>query len=196
MSTARVHPVARGFTLVEVIVAVTIMALLVSMVAMRISGTRDQQVSVTVDQLRDMLMMYAIRSEHAPEPVAISMDSNNMIIGLVRREPAAYEGGESQWNRDPVVPWVNLPEFMVPEDIEVLADGNWIDIVEWPLVAMPGENRPAIEINLNFDGRVISLQLSPHSLYATRHDSGITNSEVTPRDPVDLDQTGRWQEDW
>ena len=97
MRTDRSNPRFRGFTLVEVIVAVTIMAILVSMIAVRISGTRDKQISLAVDQLGDLLMMYAIRSEHAPEPIAISMDPDRMTIGLVRREAAAYEGGDTQW---------------------------------------------------------------------------------------------------
>ena len=74
MPIDRIHPNSRGFTLVEVIVAVTIMALLISMIAIRITGTRDKQISLAVDQLRDLLMMYALRSEHAPDPIAISMD--------------------------------------------------------------------------------------------------------------------------
>ncbi|MEE2908460.1 MAG: type II secretion system protein [Planctomycetota bacterium] len=196
MPVDRVHPKSRGFTLVEVIVAVTIMALLVSMIAIRISGTRDKQISLAVDQLRDLLMMYALRSEHAPEPIALSMDPHYMTIALVRREPPAYAGGDSQWIRDPFVPVVQIPEFMELEDIEVLADGDWIDIVEWPLVAMPGQDRPTVEINLGFENRVIALRLASHSLYATRHDSAVTDSELAPREPEDLDQTGRWQEDW
>ncbi|MAT81021.1 MAG: hypothetical protein CMJ29_05165 [Phycisphaerae bacterium] len=190
------HPATRAFTLVEVIVAVTIVALLAAVVSIRITGTKENRVTLLVDQLRDLLTMYAMRSEHSPEPVAIMMQADHGVIGLVRREPPAYQGAESEWARDPSVPWIKLPDFMELSDVEVLADGDWIDIVEWPLVAMPGENRPAIEFNLTLEERVISLRLPPHSIYASRHDSDMRDSGLTPRDPVDLDQTGRWQEDW
>ena len=89
-----------------------------------------------------------------------------------------------------------LPSFLQAEDVEVLADGDWVDISDWPLVAMPGENRPEVEINLAWEERIISLRLAPHSLYAVRRDSANTDSEIAPRMPEDLDQTGRWQEDW
>ena len=190
-------PRRRGFSLIEVVVAVTIMAVLVSMIALRLSGTRDKQMSLLSDQLRDLLMMYAIRSEQAPDPVAISIDRSWRTIGLVRRTPPSSETGSASWVPDPSVRPITLPEFLEIEDIEVFSDGDWIDIAEWPLIAMPGENRPEIRINVAYDTRGISLELPPYSLQPRLLEGiGDPARATSPRTPEDLDATGRWQEDW
>ena len=61
----RAHYARSGFTLIETIVAVTVLAIIVSMLAVRITGTRDKQISLVSDQLADLLMVYAMRSEHS-----------------------------------------------------------------------------------------------------------------------------------
>jgi prepilin-type N-terminal cleavage/methylation domain-containing protein len=186
----------RGFSLIEVIVAVTIMAVIVTMIAVRISGTQGKQITLLGDQLGDMLMMFALRSEHAPYPIAILMDTDYGTINLVRRTPPEREGGEATWQPDPVVRPVSVPDFLQLEAIEFFADDSYIDIVQWPLTSMPGQDRPEIEIRVGFEGRTISLRLPPHAIYAARRDSSITNSQIEPRLAEDLDATGRWQEDW
>ncbi|MCH2133428.1 MAG: type II secretion system GspH family protein [Phycisphaerales bacterium] len=185
-----------GFSLFEVIVAVTILAILTTIIAVRITGTTDRQVTLVVDKLGDMLVMYALRSEHSPVPIAITMDPARRMIGLVRREPGEFDDDESTWARDPVVPYINIPEFIEMEEIQVFADGDWVDVVEWPLIAMPGEDRPEVEIQLTHEQRTISLRLPPHGLTTVRQDSDVVDSKVIPRLQEDLDQSGRWQEDW
>ncbi|MBG81080.1 MAG: hypothetical protein CMJ39_10305 [Phycisphaerae bacterium] len=186
----------RGFTLIEVIVAVTIAAILVSMIAVRLSSTRDKQVSLFVDQLSDLLMMYALRTDNSPVPIAISMDRGYMTVGLVKRVPGAVEGSESEWVYDPMIAPVPIPDFMEPESIEFFSDGDWADVSEWPLSSMPGENRSTIEIQVSYDNRVISLRLPPHGLTAAVQDSDVLDSQIVPREPEDLDTTGQWQSDW
>ncbi|GEM_PF-1098993 len=192
----RAHHARSGFTLIETIVAVTVLAIIVSMLAVRITGTRDKQISLVSDQLADLLMVYAMRSEHSPNPTGISLDRERMAITLVRRIPAEFEGGEMTWGRDPAVPAVPLPHFIEDQGLEVLADGSWTDIGEWPLLAMPGQDRPEIEINLTWDERTVSLRLSPHSMNAVIRDSAVPDSEIAPREKQDLDATGLWQSDW
>ncbi len=185
-----------GFTLIETIVAVTVLAIIVSMLAVRITGTRDKQISLMSDQLSDLLMVYAMRSEHSPNPVGISLDRERMAISLVRRVPSEFEGEEMTWGRDPAVPAIPLPHFIEDQGLEVLADGSWTDIAEWPLLSMPGQDRPEIEINLSWDDRTISHRLPPHSMYAIIRDSAVPDSEIIPREKQDLDATGLWQSDW
>ena len=50
----------------------TVLAIIVSMLAVRVTGTRDKQISLMSDQLADLLMVYAMRSEHSPSPIGIS----------------------------------------------------------------------------------------------------------------------------
>lgn len=189
------HP-RSGFTLIETIVAVTVLAIIVSMMAVRITGTRDKQISLVSDQISDLMMVYAMRSEHSSNPVGISLDRERMAITLVRRIPPEFEGGEVTWGRDPAVPAVSLPHFIDDQGLEVLADGSWTDIGEWPLISMPGQDRPEIEINLTWDDRTISLRLPPHSMYAVLRDSAVPDSQIIPREKQDLDATGLWQSDW
>ena len=190
-------PRRRGFSLIEVVVAVTIMAVLVSMITVRLSGTRDKQLSLMSDQLRDLLMMYAIRSEQAPDPIAISINREWRTIELVRRTPPTSELNSATWTPDPSVRPIRIPDFIEIEDIEVYSDGDWIDIAEWPLLSMPGENRPQVRIDVTHQERSISLELPPYSIQP-RILSGGNDAETSSvlRQPEDLDATGRWQEDW
>ena len=185
-----------GFTLIETIVAVTVLAIIVSMMAVRITGTREKEISLVSDRLADLLMMYAMRSEHAPTPVGITLNRDKMAIMLVRRIPPEFDGGEITWGLDPAVPPVPLPDFIKDQDVEVFADGSWIDIGEWPLLSMPGEDRPEVEINLSWEDRTLSLRLPPHSMYAVARDTAAPDSEIVPREKQDLDATGLWQSDW
>ena len=184
----------RGFTLVEIIVVCTVLAMLLSVLAVRLTSMEGRNFDTVVEQTGDLMMMFALRSEHARQPVGLLIDEDRNSLRLLRREPSGRAENMDLWQPDPTVREVRLPDFMSTRDIEVFIDGDIADLTEWPLSAMPGEDRPVIELVLHHEDRSVSLNLSPTSMSPRRIEEG--RDAVPVREPEDLDTTGRWQEEW
>lgn len=180
--------------MIEMIIVCVIMALLMSTIVYRMTSRQGRSFDATIDQVGDLLMMYALRSEHSRTPVGLMIDPDRSALLLMRRDDTDSSSGSPMWSRDPMVNGVMLPEFMDLDDLVVRVDGDQADLIEWPLSAMPGEDRPLIEIELNHDQRTVLLSLSPYALAPQRMEDGVESSPL--REPEDLDTTGRWQEDW
>ncbi|MCH2148742.1 MAG: type II secretion system GspH family protein [Phycisphaerales bacterium] len=194
MHTSATTVKRRGFTMVEIIVVCTVLAMLLSVLAVRLTSMEGRNFDTVVEQTGDLMMMFALRSEHARQPVGLLIDEDRNSLRLLRREPSERAENMDLWQPDPTVREVRLPEFMSTRDIEVFVDGDIADLTEWPLSAMPGEDRPVIELVLRHQDRSVSLNLSPTSMSPRRIEEG--RDEVPLREPEDLDNTGRWQEEW
>ena len=192
--TSTQPPARRGFTLIEIIVVCTLLAMLLSVLAVRLTGMDGRNFDAVVDQTGDLMMMFALRSEHARQPVGLLVDEDRNSLRLLRRETSDRAENTRLWQADPTVREVRLPDFMSTRDIEVFVDGDIADLTKWPLSAMPGEDRPLLEIVLHHDQRTVKLNLSPSSMSPRRIEKG--RDEVPAREPEDLDTTGRWQEEW
>lgn len=184
----------RGFTMVEIIMVCVILALLLSAILVRLTSLQGRNFETVVDQAGDLLMMYALRSEHARQPVGLFVDESRGSIRLMRRETGDDPGDASLWKSDPTVREVRLPDFMSIYELEVFIDGDQADLTQWPLSTMPGEDRPAVEIVLYHEEREVRLNLPPTALAPVRIEDG--RDSVPAREMEDLDTTGRWQEDW
>ena len=180
--------------MVEIIVVCTVLAMLLSVLAVRLTSMEGRNFDTVVEQTGALMMMFALRSEHARQPVGLLIDEDRNSLRLLRREPSERAENMDLWQPDPTVREVRLPEFMSTRDIEVFVDGDIADLTEWPLSAMPGEDRPVIELVLRHQDRSVSLNLSPTSMSPRRIEEG--RDEVPLREPEDLDNTGRWQEEW
>jgi hypothetical protein len=168
--------------------------MLLSVLAVRLTSMDGRNFDTVVDQTGDLMMMFALRSEHARQPVGLLVDENRNSLRLLRRETIDSAENTRLWQADPTVREVRLPDFMSTRDIEVFVDGDIADLTEWPLSAMPGEDRPLLEIVLHHDKRTVKLNLSPSSMSPRRIEKG--RDDVPAREPEDLDTTGRWQEEW
>lgn len=187
-------PSRRGFTMVEIIMVCVILALLLSAILVRLTSLQGRNFDTVVDQTGDLLMMYALRSEHARQPVGLFIDESRSSIRLMRRETGEDVEDQSLWKSDPTVREVRLPDFMSIYDLEVFIDGDQADLTQWPLSTMPGEDRPSVELVLHHEDREVRLNLSPTSMAPMRIEDG--RDSVPARESEDLDTTGRWQEEW
>ena len=172
----------------------TLLAMLLAALTVRLSGLQGRNFDTLVEQTGDLMMMFALRSEHARQPVGLLVDENRNSLRLVRRELKDDDMTGALWQPDPTVREVRLPEFMTTYDIEVLVDGENADLTSWPLSAMPGEDRPTLELILSHEDRTVRLNLSPTSMSPRRIEAG--RETLPERVAEDLDTTGRWQEDW
>ena len=57
--------------MVEMIIVCVIMALLMSSIIYRMTSRQGRSFDTAVDQVGDLLMMYALRSEHSRQPVGL-----------------------------------------------------------------------------------------------------------------------------
>ena len=200
MRTSRNRPRHTGFTLIEVIVVTVMMAMLAVVLVSRLTGGRSREFDLATEQVSDLMLMYAIRSEFADEPVGISMDLERNSLQLVVRRGERDEFNDG-WHPDRSVREVRLPEFLAVQAMEFLVDGDWVDPSDKPITNLPGQPRPSLEVTLQSDGsrnpRSVRLTLNPCSLRPLKQDSmrNEPNSSV-PRTAIDLDTSGRWQEDW
>jgi prepilin-type N-terminal cleavage/methylation domain-containing protein len=188
-----------GFTLLEMVVVVSIIALLATLAVPRLSGMDRREFNHTVDQVADMLTMYAQRDNVGATPIGIELRRTNrgyeLALRLLMRESDASES-TAEWVDDRLVAPVLLPEVVDPEMVLVVADHESVDIRETPLSHTPGEDRPLISITLySRDGlHTATLHLDPHAVVPRRKTE---YSFVTERlESVDLDAEGRSREDW
>jgi len=168
--------------------------MLLSILAVRLTSMDGRNFDTVIEQTGDLMMMFALRSEHARQPVGLLIDEERNSLRLLRREQSELAENTDLWQPDPTVREVRLPDFMSTRDIEVLVDGDVADLTEWPLSAMPGEDRPVLELILRHAARTVSLSLSPTSMSPRRIEEG--RDQAPLREPEDLDTTGRWQEEW
>ncbi|MDP6479283.1 MAG: type II secretion system protein [Phycisphaerales bacterium] len=200
MRTSRNRPRHTGFTLIEVIVVTVLMAMLAVVLVSRLTGGRSREFDLATEQVSDLLLMYAIRSEFADEPVGISMDLERNSLQLVIRRGERDEFNDG-WQPDRSVREVRLPEFLPVRAVVFLVDGDWVDPADKPITNLPGQPRPGLELTLQSDDprnpRSVRLTLNSCSLRPLKQDSMRNEPDSSvPRTAIDLDTSGRWQEDW
>jgi len=167
-----------GFTLLEVI----------------ITGLSRHEFSLATDRVADLLTMYAQRDTLTSRPVGIGYDADRQELQLLLY--TADDDGYADWNLDRFVDPVSLEGVIDLEALRIYADGESVNISEYPLTHTPGTERPDIQIVMQSpDGsQTTTLLLPPHALVPLRGDEGATVVEL--RRPVDLDEQGRSREDW
>ena len=184
---------ARAFTLIEVTVVVVIIGLLATLILPRLASTRRQQFDLFTNQVADVLMLFAQRDNLGRRPIGLRIDTRT---GTPRLEVVAMNDTASDrddWAADTSVRPVEIPEFVGIAGLTVIADGEQVDIVDWPLTHLPGENRPAIQIEIrDTSNRTARVMLSPYAVSPTR----IGTDAWAGRPTVDLDAEGRSREDW
>ena len=190
----------RAFTLIEVIVVTVLMAMLAAVLVTRLSGAASREFDIATEKVSDLMLMYAIRSEFAAEPVGITMDPNRNSLSLVIRR-GERDDMNNGWVPDLSVREVRLPDFLPVQQMEFLVDGDSVDPSDKPITNLPGQPRPGLEVTLNSNdsqlARSVRLTLTPSALRPLRQDS-MRNEPMSsiPRTSIDLDTSGRWQEDW
>jgi prepilin-type N-terminal cleavage/methylation domain-containing protein len=185
-----------GFTLLEVLVVVILIALLASLTVPRLTGTSRRVFELTVEQASDMLTMFAQRESLGSHPIGLRYDSarNELQLVTLQGDPEARDE-QPVWEVDRFVRPIELPEIIDPQTLTLTVDGEFIDITDYPFAHMPGDLRPTIELSFaSHDGDLhASLVLARHDLRPERLGRG---DALAKRMPIDLDAAGRSREDW
>lgn len=193
-------PARRAFTLIEVMVVTVLMASLAVVLVLRLSGGASREFDLATDRVGDLMLMYAIRSEFADEPVGILLDPERNSLRLVVRRGERGEFNDG-WESDASVKEIRLPDFIEGTSMEFSADGDSVDPSDRPLTNLPGQPRPRIELAMHSNDyrhpRTVRFILPSNAWRPIRIDSMRDEPlDSIARTPVDLDKSGSWQEDW
>jgi prepilin-type N-terminal cleavage/methylation domain-containing protein len=195
------RPHTCGFTLLEVIVVVVIMALLATILVPRLAGNQKRTFRLATEQVADLLLMYAQRDSLSRKPVGIRQelqgpDHNWILLVTLETSDNPLLEGASEWKPDRAVAPVKLPAYGdEPLPVEVRADGELMNVQDWPLASTPGRDRPTIDITLyGPDGLTATVSLASHAIAPDVF--GLDDSQTRRPEPIDLDAIGRSREDW
>lgn len=183
----------KGFTLLELVIVVSLLAMIAAMVVPRVAGIGRREADVAAERLAEVLSMFAFRDIAGAQQTSIWMHPDTGCIELwnLERDPSR-PADPPRWVPDRFVTPVRIPAGV--ELTEVIADGQRMVGDEWRVLSAPGGSRPRIEMRLSAEGREIQLLLEPSATMPVRMDDGkvVDGGRVA----VDLDERGMDREPW
>ena len=185
----------RGFTLIEVIIAAMVIAVLAAMLIPRLNRSSSQTYESTIEQVAALMSTFATREATGIQQVAMLQDPDTGEIGLSVMQRTLGEGSDSEapeWIPDPLTMPFRLPRGV--EIADVIVDNNSIGGADWMVTSIPGGGRPRVEIRLVADSMDTVLVLESSAITPVRIDSDRPAPPI--REPIDLEGTGRSREFW
>ncbi|MFO0872609.1 MAG: type II secretion system protein [Phycisphaerales bacterium] len=190
---ARHPPTAlRGFTVVEVLVSITIMAILAAILVPAITGIDRRKARLDADRIEDLLTMYAYRDSTTTQQIRIARDGETGGIGLWVKETDPYRPNEPpEWLPDRF----SQPVFLEAiEIVDVRIDGYRVSADEWSITRVPTQPRPVIEIDVSGPEIEATLVLDSQGVTPRRLEAGKPN--LGTRSVIDLDRLGMSRDEW
>lgn len=186
------QPVRRGFTLVEAIVVVAILAIIVAFIAPRVSTVRRTEGRYAVDQIADLLRMWSYRNSMMTQQVGIWCDPERDEVRLMIRDidPQRPDDGPV-WQEDRLSMPVRLPDDVWFS--EVYIDGTAHSTTDWFVQSNADGSRPRFELAISSGNDVTRLLVEPYSTAVARSDDA---SGGSTRQRVDLDREGARDLPW
>jgi len=185
------HVHRHAFTLIEMIVVIIVIGIMASMVVPRLSGSRDREYNLIVEQLGDIVLMFALRVSTSNQPSGLRFNSEMNQLELLAK---VEHDGERYWELDPLATPVKLPSWVDRQDaISMYVNGELTDTNQWPITTTPGEVRPLLEVTFDWEDRSALISLPSHSIGPDIWLDGIGHEPLLP---IDLDAEGRGREEW
>lgn len=186
------HGHRRAFTIVEVLVAVAIMAILAAILIPALSGIDRRKAKLDADRLEDLLTMYAYRDSTTSQQIRLERDPQNGQIGLWVKETDPDAPDEiPQWLPDRFTDPVMLDVVSI---VDVRIGGYRFEAGDWSLTRVPGQPRPVLEIDITGPEIDSTIVLDSQGVTPRRIDVG--RRSVGARQVIDLDHEGLDREDW
>lgn len=186
----RATSTSKGFTLIEMIVVIIVIGIMAAAIVPRLSGSRDREFNLLVEQVADIVLMFSHRSSTSNQPTGMRYDTELHRFELL----AKFKEDEGHyWDIDPLAPPIRFPEWLEGNAVEIYIDGELTDTSQWPITVTPGELRPLIEVTLGWESRYALISLASHSIGPN---IWLDGNGTDPLVPIDLDAQGRGREEW
>lgn len=181
----------RGFSLIEVIVVCTMLAIIAVAVIPKVVVVQRQREEKAIVQVEDLLRMYAFRNASGMQQLALAYDRRNGELALwIKDLNPTDPDGPRIWQQDRLSTPVELP------------DGMWIDFAAadgapmlddaWSIATNPDGSRPRIELEVKGEEKAASLVLETYSAAPRRLD----DPRAVIREAIDLDAAGGMFDRW
>ena len=183
----------RGFTIIEVVIAVLVISLMAGLIIPRLGGVGKRAEQLTVDRVADLLAAFSYRDSLASGSTALEYSSSegSLTLLLLRRDPDNPAANEV-WMRDTLAPVVRIPESIL---LNAYEDGALMPNGDWSLLTNLDGTRPKIEIELAGSVVNATVMLDPWSQTPAVVDEYNEAPRVLP-DAIDLDAAGQERDPW
>lgn len=177
---------ARGFTLVELVVTMVIVGLVLGLTVPRVATLAGRGVSAEADAVAGLLSNAAGRSAVGSQPLRVRADSTSVVV----ERRAVERSGRNElwvWERDPFMPQVQLNRATVTS---LYKNGFAVRGSPW-IVELGGST--GVEIVLAGGDGSVAVALMPGALRAV-----VVEGErlIDPPGRIDLDASGMESTPW
>ena len=197
--TTRAVGAAGGFTLLELILVILLLALFASVTAPRLVGTQSRRADMEAESVRSLLTTVAHRAATTTEPLALVYDAESATLSAeVRRlrDTASARGQELSWRADALIAPVKLSLTELREAMTATAP---LGRRSWRLELPTAEPRPALRLVLggraDLSERVWTIDL-PEGAPAAARREGTGSAGPMMTGAVDLDALGQGNQAW
>jgi prepilin-type N-terminal cleavage/methylation domain-containing protein len=192
---SRASGASRGFTLIELLVVMVILAIIVAFAVPRLTSVQRSEGRLAVDQVEDLMRMWAYRNSVMTQQVGIWRQETGVIVLVIRDiDPSDPDAGPV-WQNDRLSSEVTLPSSA--EILTVVIDGEPQDPRQWFVQSNADGTRPRLEIEMKVPAGVSQLVLAPYSSGVGRLDqAGVDSNGGGIRQPIDLDSEGEERMPW
>lgn len=179
-------PMARAFTLVELVVTLVVVALVLGFTIPRVATLVGRSVSGEADAVAGLLSNAAGRVAVASQPLRVVAEADRVVV---ERRVLERDGqGEAwAWQRDPFMPAVRLNRGTIDR---AAVDGT--PISGPPFIAELGGGR-SVELGVGGGDRAVTVALFGGALRAVVIEGDVA---VDPPGRVDLDALGMGSTPW
>ena len=192
-TTGTARRVAAGFTLVEIVLVIAVLAIMAGFIVPRMGAVKRSEAQLAADEIEDLLRMFAYRNSVMTQQVGIWRRPEDGSIALMIRDiDPARDDDERIWQEDKLSVPVQLP--LEVDIVEVRSGDEWLDPGSFFVQTAPDGSRPSVEIRLAGPTGEFTLGLDPHASAPRRTSPGGRDAES--REPVDLNAEGMERLPW
>jgi type II secretory pathway pseudopilin PulG len=184
-----------AFKLIELVVAIIIMAVMVGLIVPRLLSTTERKLRAQLESVADLVTVAARRASLSTQRVALEYESGVGLRVMVLRakDLSSFEPGNLAWVPDPLAPLPSLDDLAI---VSATADGKQLPSSSWRVEFAPSTRNPDLAIGLEDPaGRAWTVVLAGDSIQA-RAAEGSPRQVVIPSTAVDLDAGAKGDQPW